>query len=248
LGDISGIYIATFKAKEVAMKSSLIYIAMTLTALNAPAAFASEIDPPECLIYASHPQCKAEKLNIFVGPQSVEPGNLLYIAIEAVNTNGSSANADTVIITDNISGKSYEAAFKHGLAHIEVTAPSQAGRLTFTAQLGEIKSKPAEVLVNAAVPTDYKLFLEKDRNNIFVNSSLLTDRFGNLIEHGQIANVRTISKGVILASQTAATQNSRINIRLDCADLQYGDLYLEADIRGIKSSINIPNYMCGRKS
>ena len=198
----------------------------------------------DCLFAPTHQSCTLDTLNIFVGPQSVEPGETIYIAIEASNKLGGSAIANTVIIVDEISGKEYPASVNNGLAYMEISAPSQTGRLTFHAMDSEIKSSSAEVLVHAAKPEKFDLRLEKNRSQVFVTSSLLTDSFGNLIEDGQMADilVRTGNK-VVLTSQ-AQTQNARLSFHLDCQKLRGGDLNLSVRVRGANSQSDIPSYFC----
>lgn len=226
------------------MKRTLVYIAISLTAMNAIPENSTANILSECLVEPNHTICQTEALQIYVGPQSVEPGMPLYIAVESANAMGGSGNATDVIIINSLSGETYAAAFENGLAQIEIEAPTQAGRLTFTAKVNNISSQPAEVLVTAAAPSPYELFLEKDRNTVFASSSLLADRYGNLIEDGQAANIRVISKGTVIASEAVTTLNGRVATYLNCDDLNRDDTSLEVEIRGTKSGIKIPAFMC----
>jgi len=197
-----------------------------------------------CLMTPSVQSCQLEKLNIYVGPQSVEPGETIYIAVETVNSGGGSATAKSVIIFNELTGKEHSAKVKNGLAYLQIEAPKQTGRLTFHAVNSAIKSQSAEVLVHAAKPGKFDLRLEKDKNQIFVNSSLLSDSFGNLVEDGQSAQIEVRAENRLLATSQAHTENARLSFRLNCADLYEDNLTLTIRIRGALTQTVIPSFYC----
>ena len=219
---------------------------MSLSSIGTASANNISADQPQdCLINRLAEACALDHLNIYVGPQSVEPGETIYIAIEATNKYGGSGTADKVTIVDKQSGKEYSARLNNGLAYLELSAPSQAGRLTFQAFDKAVKSSTAEVLVHAAKPGEFDLRIEKDRNQVFVNSSLLSDSFGNLIEDGQTARIDVTSKDELLFSSQVHTENSRLSFRLDCKELVASDIAISVRIRGAQSKTPIPSFFCG---
>ena len=220
---------------------------MSLSTIGAASANNSLLDSnQDCLIDRLAKACALDHLNIYVGPQSVEPGETIYIAIEASNKFGGSGGADKVTIIDAQSGREFSARVKNGLAYLELIAPTQAGRLTFYALNNDVKSSTAEVLVHAAKPRKFDLRLEKDRNQVFVNSSLLADSFGNLIEDGQMARIDVTSQDQLLFSSQVQTENSRLSFRLDCEKLSAPEIAISVRIRGAQSQTTIPAFFCGR--
>lgn len=231
------------------MKRICFYIMMSLIT-TAPSSFAAEtpLAPARCLLDNSAAVCTTVRLNLFVGPQSVEPGEPLYIAVETVNNQGGSGNSTDVVIIDTHSGREYRANVKNGLAHLEINAPSQAGRLTFIARDHDIVSTEAEVLVHAATPADFRLGLEKEKSQVFVSSSIIADKFGNMIEDGQAAKVTLSSEKGIAEVFSAQIQSGRLNFRIKCSDMPRGGGMVSLTLRDVSTEIKIPAYMCGGRS
>ena len=231
------------------MKRICFYITMSLLTFESSALTTkASVKSPRCLLDNSAAICKTERLNLYVGPQSVEPGELLYIAVETANNQGGSGNSNNVVIVDTFSGREYLADVKHGLAHLEITAPIQAGRITFIARDHDIISNEAEVLVHAAIPDDFKLVLEKEKNQLFVSSSIITDKFGNMIEDGQAAQIVVSSRGALAEVFSTQLVSGRLNFRIKCSALPQSESSLSVNLRGVSTKINIPPYMCGGHS
>ena len=60
------------------MKRNIIYIAMSLNAINAPLAKA---DSSNCLVSPKQAHCITQSLKIYAGPQTVAPGEPIYICL-----------------------------------------------------------------------------------------------------------------------------------------------------------------------
>lgn len=229
-----------------AIKHSCLIISMSLSSIGSASADGiTKAENPDCLIDRLAQACALDNLNIYVGPQSVEPGETIYIAIETSNKLGGSGTVDKITLVDEQSGKEFSAQVINGLAYLELNAPSQAGRLTFRAFSNDVKSGTTEVLVHAAKPSKFDLRLEKDKDQVFVNSSLLSDRFGNLLEDGQTARIDVLAQNTLLFSTQAQTENSRLSFRLDCDEL-VSDVEVSVRIRGVLSQTSIPSFLCGR--
>ena len=231
---------------ENAMKRTCFYITMSLITATAPIS-ATEInrDLTPCLIKPNAAICATTKLNLFVGPQSVEPGEPIYIAVEAANAGGGSGNSAVVVIVDTYSGREYRAEVENGLAQLQINAPDQAGRLTFVAKDQDIVSSEAEVLVHATKPAAFELVIEKEKDQVFVSSSIISDKFGNMIEDGQIAKIHLFDGKNVLASNSELTRAGRIAFRLKCSEVANDGAMLIVRLRDVKSVIQIPSYMCG---
>lgn len=228
------------------MKRKFFYMTMSLLTLSS-SAFAAEkpIESAQCLLDNSAVICKTERLNLYVGPQSVEPGEPLYIAVETVNSEGGSGNSKKVVIVDTYSGRKYHADVKDGLAHLEISAPIRAGRLAFIARDQDIKSTKAEVLVHAATPDKFGLTLEKEKNQLFVSSSIITDKYGNMIEDGQAAHIVVSSRGAIAEVFSTQLLSGRLNFRIKCSALPQSEALLAVKLRGVSTETNISSDMCG---
>lgn len=231
------------------MKRICFYITMSLLTLT-PSALAARtpVKLTRCLVDNNASTCKTERLNLYVGPQSVEPGEPLYIAVETVNIQGGSGNSKNVVVVDTHSGREYWADVKYGLAHLKISAPTQAGRLTFMARDQDIVSTEAEVLVHAATPNDFRLVLEKEKTQIFISSSVIADKFGNMIEDGQAAHVVLSSRGTI--SEVFSTQllSGRLNFRIKCSALPELGASLSVNLRGVTAQTHVSPDMCGGRS
>lgn len=223
------------------MKTMPVYIVMSLLGTLPQAAFAQD----NCLFAPQKAICKTENLNLYVGPQSVEPGEDIFIAIETLTGTLESSTAQSVTIIDADSGQHYQTEVVQGLAYIELKAPARSGRLVFTAQVGEVKSGPAEVLVHAAKANTFALFIEKNKGEVFVSSSIIADRFGNIVDDGQNVAIELVAGSGVYSSMQTETRNGRIGIHVSCGAFIHSNSRVRARIGQTISEISLPAFLCG---
>lgn len=225
------------------MKTTPIYILMTLMTVMPIAANATQ----SCLLGPQNTICKTENLNLYVGPQSVEPGEVIFIAVETLTAELGSSSATTVIIIDETTGQRHEAKVEKGLAYLELTAPQQAGRLTFKAQIDESFSEPAEVLVHPGRAEAFDLLIEKNRGQVFIYSSIIADKFGNFIDDGIRADIQITSDEKVYSAFQTLTKNGRIGLHIPCDDIYKANSRIRAQIGLARHEIEIPPYICTGK-
>ncbi len=223
------------------MKTMPIYIIMSLMSVLPQAVNAQE----NCLRAPQKGICQTEHINLYVGPQSVEPGEDIFIAIETMTKFMESSSADMVTIINADTGQQYQAVVNQGLAYVEIKAPTRSGRLMFTAQSGAVKSAPAEVLVHAGRAEIFNLMIEKNKGQVFVSSSIIADKFGNILDDGMSVDVELISETQIYSALTTRTYNGRIGLHIDCNVFSSFSTRLRARIAGVSSEMDIPPYICG---
>lgn len=224
------------------MKTMPVYIIMSLLGSVPQPSFAQN----NCLIEPHKAICKTENINLYVGPQSVEPGEDIFIAVETLTGSLESSPATSVTIIDADSGRQYQAEVDQGLAYIEIKAPTHSGRLVFTAQTGDVKSGPAEVLVHPAPAGSFALFVEKNKGQIFVSSSIIADAFGNFIDDGQSVSIELLNKSEVYGTWQTRTENGRIGLHMDCDSVRDTQSRLRARIGQITSELPIPAFICGQ--
>lgn len=223
------------------MKTMPIYIIMSLMSALPEAAQAQD----NCLMSPHRAICKTETVKLYVGPQSVEPGEDIFIAVETLTGSLESSSAKTVTIIDADSGQQYQAPVNRGLAYIEITAPSRAGRIVFTAKSGDEISAPAEVLVHAGPAANVDLFIEKNKGQIFLSSSIIADGFGNILDDGMTVELDLISGSQVYSSMLTRTQNGRIGVHIACESIRFANTQVRAKIGQISSELELPSYICG---
>jgi len=77
----------------------------------------------------------AKAVTVYAGPQSVSPGELIYVSVEAAHANGESVSEAQISLSYKVDGvvTSLSGWLENGLVSFEVPAQTQAGHMTFTA-------------------------------------------------------------------------------------------------------------------
>ena len=223
------------------MKALPIYIIMSLVSAMPPAAIAQA----PCLISLQQNHCETKNINLYVGPQSVQPGENIFIAIETLTGSLESSSAEFVTIIDADSGRQYKTKVDQGLAFLEIKAPSQTGRLVFIATENDVKSMTAEVLVHAGKASAFNLLIEKNKGEVFLSSSLIADGFGNILDDGMTVDIDLVSGQNVYSSRQTRTQNGRFGLHIGCEAFQHPDTRIRARIGEVSVELKLPAYMCG---
>lgn len=197
-----------------------------------------------CLLAPQDAICKTEKLNLYVGPQSVEPGEDIFVAVELLNFEMESSSAETVIIVDEVTGQRHIAKVEQGLAYLELSAPQQSGRLTFKAQTDDKFSKPAEVLVHPGQAASFDLLIEKNKGQVFIYSSIIADKFGNFVDDGIKADIELISDDKVYSVFQTLSKDGRIGLHVPCAAIHKTQSRVRAQIGLARHELEIPSYIC----
>lgn len=222
-----------------------IYIMMSLMTVVPGTVQGQSKGQEGCLIVPHKTLCKTESLNLYVGPQSVEPGEDIFIAVETLTAANDSSQASSVVIIDELTGQRYEAPVVQGLAYIELKAPNQAGRLTFRAETDNVTSQPAEVLVHAGQAASFDIHIEKNKGQAFVWTSIITDKFGNFVDDGITATIELVSDDTVYASLQTSTQDGRIGLHIPCGEIKKTQSRIRARIGYAVQEMDIPTYLCG---
>jgi len=223
------------------MKTMPIYVIMSLMSALPEATLAQD----HCLLSPQKAICKTQNINLYVGPQSVEPGEDIFIAVETLTESMESSSARTVTIIDADTGRRFQADVNLGLAYIDIKAPVKSGRLVFTARIGDVKSSAAEVLVHAGRAGDFELMLEKSKGQLFVSSSIIADGFGNILDDGMTVDVELIGKDGVYNVLKSQIRNGRLGLHIGCDAFGFADARVRARIGDVVREIDIPSYICG---
>ncbi len=223
------------------MKTMPIYIIMSLIGSLPGTSSAQD----NCFASPHKGICKTENINLYVGPQSVEPGEDIFIAVETLTGALENSSAKTVTIINADTGRQYVAQVDQGLAYIEIKAPTTSGRIVFTAKANGISSGPAEVMVHAAQAGQFDLMVEKNKGQALLSSSIISDGFGNILDDGRLVEIDLMQGSDVYTNLRTQTLNGRIGLHIDCASIRQANTRLRVRIGEISSDIQMPPYLCG---
>ena len=102
------------------------------------------------------------------------------------------------------------------------------------------------MLVHSANAAEFTLFVEKNKGQAFISSSIIADRFGNFIDDGQIVHLELINGEEVYRSQQTQTQNGRIGLFIDCGGISHAETRIRARIGQTVSELPVPAYICGQ--
>lgn len=182
-----------------------------------------------CLV--SSPSAHAAELKVYAGPQSVTPGEVIYVTVQSP---GSQAAIELTYMSDD----DYEVltgTTQHGLVSFEVTAQKTIGHMGFKAKAEKGFSNTAIVSVLAGPPTRLELNMKrgKQRGTIDVSSAVMTDRFDNPISDLALVSFDWIDKGGLIASQNIQLTRGRLLLNAICPVEFSGDLRIRAAVNDV---------------
>ena len=225
-----------------------IYTGLTCIALSAAPA-AGKTFSGACLNDADaiKAECETSKVDLYVGPQSVRPGKPLYIAVETLTANGASSNAKFVTVKNDQSGELYTLGVTHGLAVMDITAPKQRGRMTFSAYRGDAVSAPVEILIGSGALSPFTLRRRFTGDGMTLRSSELTDRFGNLMADGYIATLTIETRQSVRKIRQLKIESGQIFTHVKCAELGPEDIRLVISAGAQSQSIPLYSSTCAKR-
>lgn len=170
----------------------------------------------------------AADLNIYAGPQSISPREIIYVTVQ-------STVQETAIELSYNSDDGYEiqtGTTQQGLVSFEVPAQLNAGEMRFIAKAQESVSSTALVSVFAGPPQNFTLAIKPGTQTgaVDISSSVIRDAFNNPISDLALVSLDWIDEKGLMASQSAQLTQGKIILSGICPDEFDGALILRAAV------------------
>lgn len=174
------------------------------------------------------PNAQAMELNLYAGPQSVSPGEIIYVTVQSIvpeTTIELSYNSDD-------GSETQIARTSQGLVSFEVPAQNAAEQMRFIAKSGERVSNIVFVSVFAAAPQDFVLNTEVGTRSetLHIWSAVITDAFENPISDLALVSLDWVDDKGLIAAQNAQLTQGRIIVNAECPIEFDGTLRLRAAV------------------
>ena len=199
----------------------------------------------------SHAKMGTNTVTVYAGPQSVAPEETISVTVEATASSGESLSDTAIELSFIADGRlqTLTAETKQGLVSFEVPAQKTAGVMSFSAKaLGET-SNPAQVLITSAAPKEFSIRPKtgKPLGHVQIQTSVITDKYGNLISDMTPVTFDWIDSAGLKAKQMSKLQNGKIAVTLACPKTYTGTLKLRASLHTLQiTSANIASLCLGK--
>lgn len=193
-----------------------------------------------CLAFAS--SLRAEDLNLYAGPQSISPGQLIYVTVQSIYSN---ATVELSYISDG-EYETLTATPQHGLASFEIPAQKTIGQMSFMASMENNRSNKSIVSVFAGPPESFELFVKPGQQPGTVNvlSDSVTDRFDNPVSDLALVSLDWIDNTGLIASQDTQLIQGRLKLIMACPRQYHGDLILRAAVSTVEYVMQNMSQFC----
>lgn len=188
-------------------------------------------------------------LTIYAGPQSVSPGELIYVTVEGRNFSGQSLAAERVELSYIRDGEPtlVFGTFRDGLASFEVPAQNLNGLMSFSAKSSGAKSNNAEILVVSGPPQEFSIKSHPVRNGqgIELTSDKIADEYGNPISDLSLISINWMDQFGIKERHSVQPRNGYIFLLGQCPEAFSPPLMVQASVSTVASDpINV-TALCG---
>lgn len=168
----------------------------------------------------------ATELNIYAGPQSVTPREVIYVTVQSEDSNAAielSYRADGKV--EILTGTAV-----HGMISFEVPSQKTTGQMGFTAKSETGLSNTSLVSVLAGPPKSFNLEIKRGKQvrTVDVWSDIISDQFGNSISDHALVSIDLIDDRGLIASQNVQLTQGRIVSNTKCPREINGDLFIRA--------------------
>jgi hypothetical protein len=187
-------------------------------------------------------------VTVYAGPQSVSPGNPIFVTVEATDHSGASLNKMPVTLSYKADGtiKTLTGRLERGLVSFDVPAQTTAGHMTFSATVSDAYSNDAIVAVIAGRPQ--KLYLTAKSGDtaqsVTLSSEVISDEFGNPISDLSPVIIEWIDQSGLKGRQTVQLSNGRVLLTTQCPVNFEGTLSIRATLGALQFNSPKLNALC----
>ena len=190
----------------------------------------------------------AKALTVYAGPQSVSPGEPIYVSVEATHGNGESISNEQIALSYKFDGvvKTLSGRPQNGLVSFEVPAQTQAGHMTFTAVISQTQSNTVLVAVVAARPHRFSLTAERGEQSgtVTLSSKVITDKYGNPISDLSPVIIEWIDEAGLKSRETVRLLNGRVLLTTQCPASFEGAAKIKASLGALQFTSAKLNALC----
>ena len=187
---------------------------------------------------SAHANDTRKSVTIYAGPQSVSPGDIISVTVEATRADGKSLIDEVITMSFETDGvlETLSAKTTQGLALFEVPAQIKSGLMIFSANASGVASKEARIVVTANPPQAFTFKISRDEQVGYVEvvSSEIADEFGNHISDLSLVSVDWIDASGLNTRQMVQPTNGHIAFRAPCPSQFSGTLKIRASVQAQK--------------
>lgn len=191
---------------------------------------------PVCIPYA-----QASELNIYAGPQSVAPREIIHVTVQSL-----AQKTDIELSYTMDDGPVIRTATtKHGMVSFEIPAQNTVGQMRFMAKMGEDVSNTAIVSVFAGPPQNFALNIKsgKQLGTVYISSDIIKDAFENPISDLALVSIDWSDEKGLRSSQYIQLTQGRISLNTKCPNQYDGVLTLRAEVNSaVSNPINVSSF------
>ncbi len=162
------------------------------------------------------------ELKLFAGPQSVVPGQPIFITAELHPDVAASTENVTLVFGNGLNRARFESRTENGIANFVVPAPTRTGRTTFLALTSTFMSYEAEILVVSDKLQPFEITVQQRNENEVVqtSTSVIQDQFLNTVENGVMAEIHWVENDRLILSENASIDDGKLLILTRCDKIQ----------------------------
>lgn len=193
-------------------------------------------------------RCETGAINLYVGPETVEPQQDIYVMVELETTSGNSVlDGKLVSLTYKQNGKFFirTGNVKNGIAEFKINAGTRAGQINFTASYKDHSSDTKKALVSSGEvkPFDLRIRSGLLASSLEIETDVVTDIHANRVEDGTLVKLITRTDDRVQKIQSAYIANGRTSFTWSCPPNKKSSI-VEVNIKQSWSRMTIPAAAC----
>jgi len=224
------------------MKNKIgICVAITGLIFQSPAS-----STPNC---ADSTDCEMRAVNLYVGPETVTPGQDIFVMAELETVSGNSVLDGTfVTLTYTQDNKTFVHSGNaiNGIAKFTISSGKRAGQIDFKAASENYTSTTAKTLVSSGEIRSFeaKSTLGLLPNSLQIETDIVADKYGNRVEDGTLASLVSRVDDRVSNIQSTYIANGRANFDWRCPVGVVGKHSLEVQIKQASTFYDVSSSFC----
>ena len=189
---------------------------------------------------------QAAELNLFAGPQSVMPREIVHVTVQSF------VEGPPIKLSYNFDGetKTLIGETENGLVSFEISAQETVGQMRFTAKADVNVSNTAFVFVHAGPPQNFTMDVVrgKQARTVDISSGVITDGLGNPISDLALVSLDWTDDKGLITRKNIHLEQGRIVLRAECPREFTGSLKLRAAVNTASSTSSDISSLCREKT
>lgn len=204
---------------------------------------------PKC---SGEDSCNTTAINLYVGPETVTPGQEVFVMVELETSTGESApdgQSVTLAYTQNKENHLLFGSSENGIVEFTLNAGNRSEQVNFSASTNNLRSKSSKILISSGLVSSFGTDTRRGKlpQSLQVETDIISDIYGNRIEDGTLAELITRSESRLQNVQSSYVSNGRASFTWNCPASITQSLELEVQIKQASTRLNIPSEQCAQR-